>query len=628
MVIYYQPALCGAIFAVATTAAAPAWELSADSYCDDKVSPVTWYGTFDACYQSCAVLGPNCTQFAYTNTNWAQQAAKPGCSLAPPCATRCTAGDCTNWDTYTCRGAGGAGSCSVPAGPPVPVTFSPALGSHMVIQRSEPARIWGKANAGAVVRVALGGGCGAAAGGDSCSATADALGDWQCDLAARPGCATPATITASSTSAALATAVLEDVLFGEVWGCHGQSNMQFGLGQDINATAECAAAGRFGQLLRLMTFTQGKPWAVATPAEACTGTGFAPFSAVCWYFGASLLEALGGAVPVGLVSSNVGGTSVERWSSPDATARCNQTGVVQQGNLWAPYIVPLLNMAVAGWTWYQGESNVACSTSWKWMPGLNCGIGCTAAKPVCDADVGACADFYSCQFPAMIADWRAKWRPRTPTAATTAKPFLFVQLAPYTEGVGQPGDISTAVLREAQTAALALPRVAMASAVDWGDTASPLGNIHPRYKRVVGERLALAALALAYSNSSSSSSSSSSAPTFAGPTLLSATLSGVPQQPPPLATLLLTFDAPVVLRAPPEGACPVAAASCAWLALDGANATTIAAHPTDPNSLFVSANTPSPTLKEVRYLFGDWPVPTIYGLTGLPAAPFRTAVTQ
>jgi hypothetical protein len=88
---------------------------------------------------------------------------------------------------------------------------------------------------------------------------------------------------------------------------------------------------------------------------------------------------------------------VERWSSPDALAHCNQTGVVEQvrcaqskekkrketvllkqadlcvvrvllsccggtqSNLWIPHIIPILPMQVQGWIWYQAESNVACS---------------------------------------------------------------------------------------------------------------------------------------------------------------------------------------------------------------------------------------------------------------------------
>lgn len=129
--------------------------------------------------------------------------------------------------------------------------------------------------------------------------------------------------------------------------------MAFGLGQDISAKTACAEANN--PLMRLLVFTSHGTWEVASNKTACTGTGFAPFSAVCMYFGMNTFRELGGTVPIGLVYSAVGGTAIERWSGPNALAQCNQTGVVDQSNLWNPFIVPLLPMRMSGWLWYQGE---------------------------------------------------------------------------------------------------------------------------------------------------------------------------------------------------------------------------------------------------------------------------------
>lgn len=79
----------------------------------------------------------------------------------------------------------------------------------------------------------------------------------------------------------------------------------------------------------------------------------------------------------------------------------------------------------------------------------------------------------------MITDWRQKWNGGTATIAGRPKPFLFVELAPYTEGAGEPNDRSVSAVRMAQMAALKLPLVGMAAAYDYGDSKSPLGNIHP-----------------------------------------------------------------------------------------------------------------------------------------------------
>src|SRR5512137_1484098 len=93
----------------------------------------------------------------------------------------------------------------------------PALvGSHMVLQRDAPSRVWGWAAPGETVRVSVG-----AASGE---ATATADGRWSVDL---PPQASGGPF--AMTIAGRRTTRLEDVWFGEVWVASGQSNMEWPL---------------------------------------------------------------------------------------------------------------------------------------------------------------------------------------------------------------------------------------------------------------------------------------------------------------------------------------------------------------------------------------------------------------
>lgn len=92
-------------------------------------------------------------------------------------------------------------------------------------------------------------------------------------------------------------------------------------------------------------------------------------------------------------------------------------------------------------------------------------------------------------FPALINDWRNKWQQGT-------LPFLFVQLPNFMEVRYLPSESNWAELRFGQLKSLSVPNTAMVVTIDAGEW----NDIHPLEKKVVGERLALAALKLAYGN--------------------------------------------------------------------------------------------------------------------------------
>lgn len=120
-------------------------------------------------------------------------------------------------------------------------------------------------------------------------------------------------------------------------------------------------------------------------------------------------------------------------------------------------INPIAPYAIRGVIWYQGENNINRAFQ------------------------------YRTAFPLMIKDWRARW-------GGGDLPFYFCQLANFSEKKETPEESVWAELREAQSQALSLPDTAMAVLIDIGEA----GDIHPRDKRDVGERLARIALGRNY----------------------------------------------------------------------------------------------------------------------------------
>ncbi len=125
--------------------------------------------------------------------------------------------------------------------------------------------------------------------------------------------------------------------------------------------------------------------------------------------------------------------------------------------LYNTMVAPAVGYGIKGILWYQGETN--------------------EGRPL----------EYQGLLEALITDWRNKWK-------QPELPFLYVQLPNYMEVQYLPSESNWAQLRFGQLKALAVPRTAMAVTIDAGEW----NDIHPLGKKVVGERLALAARKLAY----------------------------------------------------------------------------------------------------------------------------------
>ena len=376
------------------------------------------------------------------------------------------------------------------------------FGSHMVLQRDMAIPVWGWADPGEPVKVQLG-------DKPAVTATPGADGKWIAKLPAQPA-GGPFKLTISGNN----QVVLDDVLIGEVWLCSGQSNMEFAVAGSDNAKDEIAAAN-YPQMrqIKVPRVPSGYPapdfegaWLVCTPEVA------GAFTAAGYFFARELLKEL--KVPVGLINSSWGGTSIDPWTPPEGFAMVpalepiykqvmltdprsesyKQTlddyltaldawtktarealpagkplapapdypaglkplvGPGGASTLYHGMIYPLLPVAIRGALWYQGEANH--------REGMR----------------------YRDKMEALIGGWRKLF-------GEGDFPFYYVQIAPYVYGNEDPFILPT--FWEAQAAAQAIPNTGMLVIHDIGN----LTNIHPTNKQGVGKRLALWALAKTY----------------------------------------------------------------------------------------------------------------------------------
>jgi sialate O-acetylesterase len=188
---------------------------------------------------------------------------------------------------------------SVQAKVVLPKIFS----DNMVLQRDASIPVWGWAEASEKVQVLF--------NGQRNSATADSNGKWTVKLKPEKA-GGPFELIVKGEN----TIQISNVLVGEVWLCSGQSNMEWTVGQSVNAGKELALADNpLIRHIKISKTIDGLPqddfkegaWKVSDPTTA------REFSGVAYFFAQNIYKEL--KVPIGLINASWGGTNIETWIS-------------------------------------------------------------------------------------------------------------------------------------------------------------------------------------------------------------------------------------------------------------------------------------------------------------------------
>ena len=487
------------------------------------------------------------------------------------------------------------------------VEFAPLFNNGMVLQCEMPVNVWGRAAAGETVALFLN-------GEKLTEIAAGADGKWLAVLPVQPaGGAHILKAVAGNESAQI-----DDVWFGEVWLATGQSNMVMPLQRTVGGPERLAMTIPEIRFVKVPQRT-GLPVKKTLTAEELKWNIFEPdanqtIAAVAFYFAEQIQQHTGRRV--GIVQSSFGGTPCDAWTplwalaetpalkyladaitegvaagKPEeewlaelaeaqertaAIARWKKNGGENPGrpipnnqrNPWnrrSPVVLfenmiePLIPFTARGVIWYQGEANSGKSEEYQTL------------------------------FSVMIHSWRKLWnRPDWP--------FLFVQLTAYNDvnpAADWPG------LRAAQAAVRdSVPDTGMAVILDCGEK----GDVHPRNKQPVGERLARIARSQVYGQNMVSR----------GPCFESAAVQTD-------GSVIVKFKYVDEKLITIDGA-PVTAFEVAGE--DGVFHPA-AAEITGENSVTLSCET-APVPATVRYAWANWiePPVTLQNSAGLPAEPF------
>ena len=402
--------------------------------------------------------------------------------------------------------------------------LSAMFADGMILQRDQTIPVWGTADPGQKVTLAI--------QGKTAQATADSEGNWRAMIG-------PLDVSEHESLSVVCgeeSITLNDIAVGDVYLAGGQSNMEFLMRYEKHFAREKEYLTehpdpliRFFDVPEIAYDGQDRDFdysKVGIWRSSCA-EDLDFFSAPAYYFAKELRKELG--IPVGIIGLNWGGTMSSAWMSEEHARRIcpeqvqdfeNRLGTMTYEELietagsnpmndrgyheWDPFnefIMPATPGPEEIGAFFQkmAETGVDFSTVQQ-MPGLQAYPGALyehMVKPAAgfgvkgalwyqgesDDEVAGSAAHYRTSLETVLSDWRTLWQ-------NPALPFLIVQLPGFRSWLAVTCKDYDLIRRAQKEVCDSDPNAFLCSISDSGEEF----DIHPKNKLVVGKRLAKLAL--------------------------------------------------------------------------------------------------------------------------------------
>lgn len=396
------------------------------------------------------------------------------------------------------------------------------FGSNMVLQRQKDIKIWGAGTPGETITAIL-------KGKEIAESKAKAViaedGNWYITLPSQEaGRGFELMITDGKESLSF-----DNISIGEVWLAGGQSNMEYFL--EYDAEKDNVLNGDMNSDIRFFDYPEVSYEGQLEEHDyshfgiwrTCTKNDLPYFSAVGYYFAQNLQHVLD--IPIAIVGCNWGGTPACAWMDPEylrdnegkAWLDLYEEGLKKldveaykaayRANPLNDHSDPFSNQMMAK-LMFPGYSREEQAELLKMMAGEHGTVALPQVGPYSEYRPGGLyemmlkkvapypirgviwyqgesdegkAELYKTVLSKMIECWRDLWDEQFP--------FLFVQLAPFGEFMGGNGNRYPELREQQEMVSKIVSNTWMISSSDAGME----WDIHPKYKKPIGTRLALLA---------------------------------------------------------------------------------------------------------------------------------------